>query len=98
MIAPREKWGPKMENSLFQEMKKRIALEEWTAEYNVVKEEKDLIRQQQKSMSIMREIRLEFDLSVMSSSDEAFSKEVIFLYAQLETLSKKIVVDLYKVI
>ena len=78
-----------MEKNLFQEMRFRIALEEWMSEYHNLVREKDLILQQLKVINMMREIRLEFDLSVMSSSDEPFSREVIFLYTQLENLSKE---------
>jgi len=78
-----------MENGLFREMQIRIALEEWMLEYNTLTQEKDAILQHLKVINMMREIRLEFDLSVMSSSDEPFSREVIFLYTQLEGLSKK---------
>lgn len=78
-----------MENGLFREMQIRIALEEWLSDYNTLTAEKDLFKQQQKAISMMREIRLECDLSVMSSSDERFSRDVIFLYDQLTLLSKE---------
>ena len=86
-----------MGNSLLREMRVRIALEEWMLEYGALTQEKDLIIQQLKVMSMMREIRLEFDLSVMSSSDERFSREVIFLYTQLEGLLKKFDSEMDKV-
>jgi len=77
-----------MERSLFREMQIRIALDEWLSEYKTLTEEKDLIIQQQKIISMMREMHVEFDLSVMSSNDEPFSREVIFLYDQLSSLSR----------
>lgn len=69
-------------------MQIRIALDEWLSEYKTLTEEKDLIIQQQKIISMMREMHVEFDLSVMSSNDEPFSREVIFLYDQLSSLSR----------
>jgi len=84
----KKKRGAKMERSLFREMQIRIALDEWLSEYKTLTEEKDLIIQQQKIISMMREMHVEFDLSVMSSNDEPFSREVIFLYDQLSSLSR----------
>ena len=77
-----------MVDSLFEETRMRIALEELTLGYENLVEDMDVTTQQQKIISMMREMHVEFDLSVMSSSDEPFSREVIFLYDQLSSLSR----------
>lgn len=91
MIGMRKKRrGSILSNSAFQQARVRIALDELLLEYDRLSNELNSMERQQKIISIMSEMRMEFNLDEMSLSEESISKEVLFLYERLSVLSKEV--------